>query len=171
MFSAIKTRIDEIYEKMEKPEITVTVLFKITQLKDGKEIKGQAFVTTPYNIARGISKNLAESCVVSKVKYAKRYESPLNSQLSSAEAEDEKQEESEYELHDMSRPLEGDCLLELITFDDKVGKEVFWHSSAHLLGQSLENNFGAWLCHGPPLDNGFFYDSFMGEQKISQGDY
>jgi threonyl-tRNA synthetase len=35
----------------------------------------------------------------------------------------------------------------------------------------LENLYGAWLCHGPPLDNGFFYDSFVGETKISQQDY
>ena len=48
---------------------------------------------------------------------------------------------------------------------------MFWHSSAHLLGQSLENTFAAWLCHGPPLESGFFYDSFMGEYKISQTDY
>ena len=71
----------------------------------------------------------------------------------------------------MTRALEGDCELEFVSFDEKLGKEVFWHSSAHLLGQSLENNYGAWLCHGPPLDNGFFYDSFMGNHKISQIDY
>ena len=71
----------------------------------------------------------------------------------------------------MTRPLEGDCIMELISFDQKEGKEVFWHSSAHLLGQSLETNFGAWLCHGPSLEQGFFYDSFMGTHKISQADY
>ncbi len=71
----------------------------------------------------------------------------------------------------MSRPIQGDCFLELITFDDKEGKEVFWHSSAHLLGQSLENNYGAWLCHGPALAKGFFYDSFIGNYKVSQEDY
>ena len=71
----------------------------------------------------------------------------------------------------MNRPLEGDCNMELVSFDEKEGKEVFWHSSAHLLGQSLEQNFGAWLCHGPPLDNGFFYDSFTGHHTISQTDY
>ena len=71
----------------------------------------------------------------------------------------------------MTRALEGDCELELITFDDKIGKEVFWHSSSHLLGQSLENLYGAWLTHGPPLDHGFFYDSFMGSTSISQNDY
>jgi threonyl-tRNA synthetase len=40
-----------------------------------------------------------------------------------------------------------------------------------LLGQSLENTFGAWLCHGPPLEEGFFYDSFLGNYKVSQADY
>lgn len=48
---------------------------------------------------------------------------------------------------------------------------MFWHSSAHLLGQSLEQNWGAWLCHGPPLDSGFFYDSFMGHHRVNQQDY
>ena len=43
-------------------------------------------------IAKGISKNLAEASIVAKVKYVKRYESPLTSQLCSAEAEDEKKE-------------------------------------------------------------------------------
>ncbi len=37
----------------------------------------------------------------------------------------------------MSRPLEGDCQIELINFTEPEGKKVFWHSSAHLLGQSL----------------------------------
>jgi threonyl-tRNA synthetase len=40
-----------------------------------------------------------------------------------------------------------------------------------LLGQSLENIWGAWLCHGPSLDSGFFYDSFMGNYRVSQNDY
>jgi threonyl-tRNA synthetase len=74
-------------------------------------------------------------------------------------------------LIDLTRPLEGDCVLELLSFDDAKGKEVFWHSSAHLLGEALEQQYGAWLCHGPPLTNGFFYDSYMGKQKISQDDY
>ena len=74
-------------------------------------------------------------------------------------------------MSDLNRPLEGDCLMELLTFEDKIGKEIFWHSSAHLLGQSLENLYGAWLCHGPPLDHGFFYDSFVGDLRLSQTDY
>lgn len=57
-------------EAWEKPEITIT-------LKDGKEIKGKAFVTTPYIIAKSISKNLAESSIVAKIKYSNRIDSPF----------------------------------------------------------------------------------------------
>jgi len=95
----------------------------------------------------------------------------LGQGVSSAEAEDGEHHGGDFELIDLTRPLEGDCILELITFDNKLGKEVFWHSSSHLLGQTLENLYGAWLCHGPPLESGFFYDSFMGNYKVSQADY
>lgn len=62
----------------------------------------------------------------------------------------------------MTRPLEGDCEMQLLTFEDKEGKIVFWHSSAHILGASIEKTFGAYLCTGPPVDPGFFYDAYMG---------
>jgi threonyl-tRNA synthetase len=170
-FAQIKERQDKILAAAVKPEITITVRCEITQLKDGKELKGQAFVTTPLALARAISKNLAEAVLVARVKYTKRYDSPFGKGPVSAEAEEQAVGDQEYELCDLTRPLEGDCLLELLTFDDKAGKEVFWHSSAHLLGQSLENIYGAWLCHGPPLDSGFFYDSFIGDYRISQTDF
>ena len=47
------------------------------QLKDGKELKGQAFVTTPFALAKSISKNLAEASLVARIKYTKRCESPF----------------------------------------------------------------------------------------------
>ena len=54
----------------------------------------------------------------------------------------------------------------LYTFDDPEGKETFWHSSAHVLGLSLEREFGVHLCHGPPTDSGFFYDAYTGIDVI-----
>ncbi len=108
---------------------------------------------------------------MASVKYTKKYDSPFGQGVSSAEAEDEEKHQGDSELIDLSRPLEGDCILELITFEHHIGKQVFWHSSAHLLGQSLENLYGAWLCHGPALESGFFYDSYTGNQKLSQADY
>lgn len=140
-------------------------------MKDGKQIKGQAFLSTPLSIALGISKKLAEAALIARVTYSKRIDFKLSQGCVSAEADDHHDQKEEGELIDLTRPLEGDCMLELLTFDDGKGKEVFWHSSAHLLGEALEQTYGAWLCHGPPLTKGFFYDSFMGHQKVSKEDY
>ena len=67
-------------------------------------------------------------------------------------------------MWDAARPLEGDCSLTLYTFEDPDGKHTFWHSSAHVLGESMEREFGVQLCHGPPTDNGFFYDAYTGQE-------
>ncbi len=62
-------------------------------------------------------------------------------------------------LWDLARPLEGDCALTLLKFDDAEAKDVFWHSSAHILGQALERAYQGFLCTGPPIEGGgFFYD-------------
>ena len=47
--------------------------------------------------------------------------------------------------------MEGDCELELVTFEDALGKETFWHSTAHILGCAIENFYEGFLTHGPPL--------------------
>jgi threonyl-tRNA synthetase len=91
-----------------------------------------SFETTAGAIAKGISKKLYEQCVAAKVQYANRVESPL-SRCVAAEVEDEEATPG-FEVIDLNRPLEGSCRLELIMFADKEGKEVFWHSSAHILG-------------------------------------
>jgi len=47
-----------------------------------------------------------------------------------------------------------------------IGKMVFWHSSAHVLGEACENHYGCNLCIGPPIEEGFYYEmSMTGEQK------
>ena len=43
-------------------------------------------------------------------------------------------------------------------FTPFLGKQVFWHSSAHVLGEAAEKHYGCHLCFGPPTDEGFFYD-------------
>ena len=42
--------------------------------------------------------------------------------------------------------------------------QVYWHSSAHILGEALERHVGGCLCYGPPIENGFYYDTYLGEQ-------
>lgn len=48
--------------------------------------------------------------------------------------------------------------------------QAFWHSSAHLLGQALELEFGVDLTIGPALEEGFYYDCFMGERNLGEAD-
>ena len=38
---------------------------------------------------------------------------------------------------------------------------VFWHSSAHILGEAMEKHYGGCLCYGPPIENGYYYDMFL----------
>ena len=63
------------------------------------------------------------------------------------------------ELRDLSAALDKDCSVELMDFRSKEGKEVFWHSAAHLLAQSVTRLFPkARLTIGPPVEEGFYYD-------------
>lgn len=45
-----------------------------------------------------------------------------------------------------------------------LGKKVFWHSSAHVLGEAAERHYGCHLCLGPPTDDGFFYEMAIEER-------
>ncbi|KAI3877884.1 hypothetical protein MKW92_000332 [Papaver armeniacum] len=73
-------------------------------------------------------------------------------------------------LWDMSRPFEGDCQLKFFTFDSDEGRDTFWHSSAHILGQALERLYGCKLCIGPctTRGEGFYYDAFYGDLGLNE---
>lgn len=137
-------------------------------LPDGKEKEGTSFETTPLDIAKSISNSLVDKIVVAKVKFLNRV-GTLDTGLVDPEAESDSGEA--WELYDSFRPLEGDCELKLITFDEPEGKMVFWHSSAHILGECMEREFGIHLCHGPPTDSGFFYDAYCGPTGIFSQDH
>lgn len=51
-----------------------------------------------------------------------------------------------------------------------LGKKVFWHSSAHVLGEAAERHYGCHLCIGPPTDEGFFYEMDT-DRPVSNTDY
>lgn len=61
-------------------------------------------------------------------------------------------------LTDLSSLLTQDCEVTLLTFDDEEGREVFWHSSSHILGNALVNVFNCKLVNGPATEEGFYYD-------------
>lgn len=69
-------------------------------------------------------------------------------------------------------PLTSDGSLILYTWNDKEGKNAFWHSTSHVMAQAIEMLYtGAKLTIGPAIDNGFYYDIDFGEQKISENDF
>ena len=69
-------------------------------------------------------------------------------------------------------PLTTDGSLTLYTFRDDAGKKAFWHSSAHVLAQALEELYpGIKLWVGPAIDNGFYYDVDLGDGTISEKDF
>ena len=106
----------------------------VITLPDGSLKEGSAGVTTPLMVAEEISKKLASGAVVALV---------------------------DGELWDLSRPLSTSCALELLPFADSRAQQVFWHSSAHILGQALEIHRGALLVTGPATEDGFFYDVYI----------
>ncbi|PIO66396.1 threonine--tRNA ligase [Teladorsagia circumcincta] len=116
---------------------------KIT-LPDGKQFDAEAWRTTPLQIAEKISKGLAENTVIAKVNG---------------------------DVWDLDRPFEGDATLHLLKFDDDEAKQVFWHSSAHILGEAMERYCGGHLCYGPPIEEGFYYDMWHDNLTISQDDF
>jgi len=111
--------------------------------------------------------------MVARITYSKRH-SNFFSKVVDVDGEEqgcEKSTSGDSELYDLSLPLEGDCKLELLDFSSEEGKETFWHSSSHILGRTLEHLKGGFLTHGPPLNQGFFYDSFMGDRTVSPEDF
>uniref|UniRef100_A0A7N6A3H4 threonine--tRNA ligase n=1 Tax=Anabas testudineus TaxID=64144 RepID=A0A7N6A3H4_ANATE len=109
------------------------------ELPDGRKVAGKAWITTPYQLACDISQGLADNAVISRVNG---------------------------ELWDLDRPLEKDCSLEILRFDNEDAQAVYWHSSAHILGEAMEHFYGGCLCYGPPIENGFYYDMYLDGQKV-----
>ena len=61
--------------------------------------------------------------------------------------------------YDLSRPINQDATVRIVTFDDEEGKEIFWHSSAHLMAEAVEQLYpGTKFGVGPAIENGFYYD-------------
>lgn len=117
-------------------------------LADGSIKSGTSWETTPAEIAKSISNSLLKRTVVAR----------LNG--------------DNEQLWDLERPLEASCKLELLSFDDEEGKKVFWHSSAHILGEASERRFGCSLCIGPPIENGFYYEMALpGGAPVQQSDW
>ncbi|KAF2738319.1 threonyl-tRNA synthetase-like protein [Polyplosphaeria fusca] len=135
IFEKLKARYDEEVAKKPREKINIT-------LPDGKIIVGESWVTSPADVAKGISKSLFERTVISRIDKGTGDE----------------------QLWDLERPLEKSVTLEFLDFEHPEGKKVFWHSSAHILGEASERRFGCDLCIGPPIDDGFYYEMALPEK-------
>jgi threonyl-tRNA synthetase len=71
------------------------------------------------------------------------------------------------EIWDATRPIKKDASIKLHKFDDKEGKLAFWHSSAHLMAEALEDLYpGTKFGIGPSIENGFYYDVDPGNGAV-----
>lgn len=100
---------------------------------------------TPMDVAKSISEGLARN-VLSAVVNGNQVES--------------------------TTPITTDATVQLLTWNDDLGKKAFWHSSAHLLAQAIIEFFpNAKLTIGPAIENGFYYDVDFGDEVFSEKDF
>lgn len=109
---------------------------------------------TGYEIAKSISPRLAEEVLAVAVKPAT--DTTVGKGVT----------------YDLNRPIEEDCSIVLLKWDDDEGKRVFWHSSSHLMAEALEDIFpGVKFGIGPAIENGFYYDVDLGGRQITDADF
>ena len=185
VYAKIKERRQAELDSKSRVNITVTMPDGKVLDKGKDESPYQAWKTTPYDVACTISQGLADSSTVARVTYEAYVAdySPSEDGMDAADTlsdamadggieQEESKDDSKTLLWDMNRPLVGNVSkLEFLKFDnDKDAKTVFWHSSAHMMGEALENLYGCKLTIGPPLAGGFYYDSYMGMDTIKEDD-
>ncbi|CAJ1012061.1 TGS domain/Threonyl and Alanyl tRNA synthetase second additional domain [Leishmania naiffi] len=134
---------EQLWQQQRNRYESMKAPIKVT-LPDGKVMDAESWVTCPLDIAKCLSNSLPDKVIVARVNEA---------------------------LWDLTRPLEGDCHLELLDWDDEDAHEVFWHSSSHVLGYALERIFDTKLSVGPALkEGGFFYEGLT-NRPVSESDY
>ena len=118
-------------------------MIKIT-LPDGS-IREYEKGTNSFQIAQSISEGLARNVLAAKINN---------------------------EIWDASRSINSDSTLSLLTWNDDLGKQTLWHSSAHIMAEALEILYpGIKFWVGPPLENGFYYDVDLGDHILSPLDF
>ena len=118
-------------------------MIKVT-LPDGS-IKEFESNSTPFDVARSISEGLARNIISASYNGT---------------------------TVETTTPITSDGALVLYTFNDDEGKKAFWHSSAHVLAETiLEFYPNAKLTIGPAIENGFYYDIDLGEDVLSEKDF
>mgnify|MGYP002783715824 FL=1 len=75
------------------------------------------------------------------------------------------------EIRDLSRVIQQEASIKILTWTERGGKYAFWHSSAHLFAEALEALYpGVKFGIGPPIENGFYYDVDLGDQPFGDAE-
>ena len=140
LFDELKQKSDNDIQAKEKSAINVTLDLGLDQ--QGKRrvapsVDAKAWESTPGSFLRHVDKEVSADVVIAKV--------------------------NGKELWDLDRPLEYGCTVSYVPFSSAEGRNVFWHSSAHVLGEAAECQYHCLLSHGPPVEQGFFYDMALPE--------
>jgi threonyl-tRNA synthetase len=191
IYDQIKARRESELSVKVAVDITVTMPDGTVKDKDKAGAPFQAWKSSPYDVACSISQGLADSSTVARVTYASfavdydmaqdgmEGQDTLSEAMADGGVEQEEdggaeaaESKAKVFLWDMMRPFVGPVAkLELLKFnDDQDAKTVFWHSSAHMMGEALEHLYGCKLTIGPPLAGGFYYDSYMGKDALREDD-
>jgi TGS domain len=184
VYESVKERRNAELATKVPTDITVTMPDGKVIEKDSAGKPLQAWVSTPYDVAVTISQGLADSATVARVTYASLAadyslhedgmdgDDMLSDAMADGGIDNDSSGAEKAVLWDMMRPLVGPVAkLEFLKFEqDSAAKTVFWHSSAHMMGEALEHLYGNKLTIGPPLAGGFYYDSYMGSDTLKEDD-
>lgn len=113
----------------------------VIQLTNGEKTDAVSWQDTPYQVLTAINKKQADDAIVVLIDGIP---------------------------WDLNRPLEKTCRMDVVGFEGSIGKQVFWHSSAHVLGAALESKYGGLLGCGPATERGFHYDIFLDRKTVRQ---
>lgn len=107
---------------------------------------------TPYEIAEGISPRLAAEVLAATVIFP---EDKTGKGI----------------IYDLERPIERSASIKLHKWEDPQAKQVFWHSSSHLMAEALQQLYpGVKFGIGPAIENGFYYDIDLGGRTLGESE-
>ena len=141
LFDELKKKSVQDILHREHPEINVMLDLGVD--KNGTPrplmpVLAKAWESTPGSFLKHVDKDISTDVVIAKV--------------------------DDRELWDLDRPLEYACRVRYVPFSSVEGRNVFWHSSAHVLGEAAECQYDCLLSHGPPTEQGFFYDMAIADK-------
>ncbi|MCP9265132.1 Threonine--tRNA ligase, cytoplasmic [Dirofilaria immitis] len=154
-------------------------LFDKLMIRYNEEVAAKSWRTTPLMIAEQISRGVADSAVVAKVNgevwdLDRPFEGDANLQI--LNFDDDEENRISCLMMFLSSVVQKHICTDRSGPKLKIGQSygcfpVFWHSSAHIMGEAMERYCGGHLCYGPPISEGFYYDMWKEGASITPDDF